>query len=57
MFDIATLTGACAQTLGQTAQAVFSNDLDEVPTVVKFSGENYEDLWHLPITDWMRENI
>lgn len=58
LIDIATLTGACAHALGQTVQAVFTNSGNQrAQKVMEYSDANHEPVWHLPITEFMRENM
>lgn len=38
-------------------QGVFTNQLETVGDMVKLGKMSHEEIWHLPITQYMRDNI
>ena len=51
LIDIATLTGACVQSLGYHAAGLFSNDDKLAAHLIKAGEETSERVWRLPIWD------
>ena len=57
IIDFATLTGAIVVALGDYTTGLFGNDLDNINSLLVSSKEEYEGLWHMPITEYMRERV
>jgi leucyl aminopeptidase len=49
VFDIATLTGSCANALGDTFAGLMSNSAELVEVLSQAGGETFERVWHLPL--------
>lgn len=57
IIDIATLTGAVINALGNDTTGVFGNDTTSINNLIKCCESNGEYAWHLPINDSHREQI
>jgi len=57
IIDIATLTGACVVALGPNTAGLFSPDDDLASDVLKVSKSAGEDMWRLPLTDDLNEQL
>jgi len=55
--DVATLTGACVVALGQTTIGAFGPDGPVVDGIVEAARTAGEDLWRLPLTEGLREQL
>lgn len=51
IIDIATLTGACSEALGNVYTGIFSNSNEFYDKFKKASEQNYENIWRLPINE------
>jgi leucyl aminopeptidase len=57
IIDLATLTGACMVALGPTTAGAFSNDDASVTALLKAAKTAGEDIWRLPLTDGLKEQL
>jgi leucyl aminopeptidase len=57
MVDVATLTGACMVALGMTTAGVFGPDGKVVDRVLAAARSAGEDVWRLPLTDALEEQL
>jgi leucyl aminopeptidase len=55
--DLATLTGACMVALGRTTTGLFSNSTALAEALLASSAAVGEDLWRLPLTEALREQL
>ncbi|HEY7724158.1 MAG TPA: leucyl aminopeptidase [Anaeromyxobacteraceae bacterium] len=57
LVDVATLTGACVVALGQTTAAAMGADGPVVDGIVEAARRSGEDVWRLPLTASLREQL
>lgn len=57
LIDLATLTGACVVALGEYTTGIFGNDQKMIKDIIQKGNEENEDIWQLPITDYIREKV
>ncbi|MBE7706588.1 MAG: leucyl aminopeptidase [Cyanobacteria bacterium SIG30] len=57
IIDIATLTGACVVALGNRISGIMGTNKKMLNEIIKKGEEVGEDLWEMPIKDYMRDSL
>jgi leucyl aminopeptidase len=57
MFNIATLTGAIKQGLGDRVAGLFTNSFEEGSKIMKYSQKVGDPMWMMPIPEWRAESL